>query len=714
MPGYVETTGKKLLPVGSGWKIYDLTTVSVGTIQFFGVNTLYEYNKAPFAISITEDGDVDVSQNAGTESLNPIDAQTITILNITGYRACKMVDGSLVISPTLGAHAVKATGQTVVTDTTPPTITSVNPSGTAVSRSAQPTYTCSEDVVRGASGSLTLWNETLNSAFETFNVATAPTSGPGGIAITANQIQLFPSSDFPGDCVISLRATAGAVKDLNNNNLAAITTGILGFTTQPVVTPISSFAPDVVVTTATALNNLLNSWASNPSGTAPAGKTAFQDRVIGISATINGLTISGKNMPMKCYIRAVGTFGFTSMNGCNEPSCSTYINGVLTISGCNNIYGWRLDVRAANGTTTYSSGLVAISNSTNCGFMKSVIRGWPHQLIPGTYGTTATGVKQTGGSNILIEDVVCLYVYDSEINTFGTTAGLTWRGCMARHTGGNSFKVASLATASDLLIEACYQARSYHPYKNLHGDWLQVNNNPKVANDGGVLHRLKIQYCVGYRGHWTGQYWPNSNGQQSDVTQFGFINPAEPTSTGPHDFNDNLVITGQSRGVARIPGSSIMNTKRNTMLDPVLPVGQNGQSPFPRIISTDVSEENYITAPAWDATVVVNQGTNGIRKAVSADHHEILDEHMAIPTDLTDLYDIRPRSGTRSDPFYATPSQRWGCYNYWTKMLLGDSTVLPSKRGWPVDRIFIEDFDPSNRFGATNYTGNYDGNGDPA
>ena len=715
MPGYTENTGKRLLPVGAGWKIYDLTTLSAGTIQYYGVNAVVEYNQAPFAISIDEDGGVAVSQNAGTESANPVDAQTITILNITGYRACKLVDNVLVISPTLGPDNVKTTGQTVVTDTTPPTIDVVSPSGTAVSRDATPTYTCSEDIVRGASGTLTLWNDTLNSAIEVFDVATAPTSGAGSIAINTSQFTLTPSGQLPGGCAISLKATAGALKDLNNNNLAAITTGILSFTTQPVVTPISSFSPDAIVTTATALSNLLNSWASNPSGTAPAGKSALDPRVIGISATLNGLTISGKNMPMQCYIRAVGTFGFTPINGYNEPSCSTYVNGALVLSNCNNIHIWRMDIRAANGTTAYSSGLVQINNCTNSSFIKSVIRGWPHALVQGTYGTTATGIKQTGGSNILIDEVVTLYIYDSNINAFGSIAGLTWKRIMGRHSGGNCFKVASFCTVSDLQMIANYEDRIFHPYKNLHGDFLQVNNNNKVANDGGVLHRLLMQYNVGYRGHWTGQYSPNQNGQQSDVTQFGFVSPAEPTSTGPHSFVDNLVITGQSRGISRIPGTGVLSALRNTMLDPVLPVGQNGQSPFPRILSADVSADNYITAPAWDATVIVNEGTgNGIRKAVSLDHHEILDEHMAIPTDLTDLYDIRPRLGTRSHPSYSNPAQRWGCYNYWSKLLLGDNTVHLARNGWPCDRIFIEDFDPSNRYGATNYTGNYDGNGDPA
>lgn len=719
MPGYTETSGRRLIPSGVGHQLYSITSVEFGTTDFYGPNLpVVEYNTIPFAISVKADGVIELAQTAGTETLNPADTIARTLMTIQSYKTWTTNgQGTVIISNPItaaggGTIKVKAVGQTVVLDTTPPVPVAISPNTSGISVDVSPTLTFSESVVRGASGTITLWNETLNSSIEVFNVATAPTSGAGSLAVSLNQVVIDPTNALPSGCQISVKISAGALKDLNNNSIVAVTGSLWSFTTQPAIPVTSTMTPDVVVS-AGNINSILTSWAADPVGTAPAGKSAYERRVIGYNTIPAGLTISNKNMPMEVYIRPVGTYGFDVINGWNEPSCSTYINGVLTISNSNNIYFFRSDIRAS-GTGTYNSGICQITNCTNSGVISSVIRGWPHQLVQGSYGTTATGIKQTGGSNITIKDVVTLFIYDSDVNTFGTTNGLLWSGIMGRHSGGNSLKVASFANVTDLTIENCMQDRVFHPYKGLHGDWLQVNNNNQVANDGGILNRLIIRKNIGYRGHWTGSYNANTNGQFSNVTQFAFINPAEPISTGPHLFEQNLVVTGQANGVTRIPGSSVLTTRYNTMLDSVLPVGQTGQAPFPRIKSTDVSSYNFITGLNYGLPIVANEGTNGIVKLVSVDHHEILDEHMAIPTDLTDLYDIRPKSGTVTDPFYSTPANRVGCYDMWGKLFLGDATMLPSKRGWPVDRIFIEDFDPSNRFGATAYTGAYDVNGDAA
>ncbi len=717
MPGYTETNGRRMIPSGRGHKIYSITSVEFGTTDFYGPNLpVYEYNTIPFAISVKDDGVVELAQTSGTESLNPADTVTRTLLTIQSYKTWTTNSkGQVIISKPItaaggGTIKVKAVGQTVVLDTTPPTILAITPSGSGISAGTDITLTLSESILRGASGTIQLWNETLNTLIESFNVASAPTSGPGSVAVNLNQFTLDPSNNLPSGCQISVRVSSGAIKDLNNNGIAAVTGSSWSFTTQPAVPVSTSMTPDVVVSAAN-INSVLTSWAADPVGTAPSGKTAYERRVIGYNTSPSGLTISNKNMPMEVYIRPVGTFGLTNINGLDQPSCSTFITAILTLSGCNNVYFYRPDIRAANGTTAYISGIAQITNCTNSGLISPVLRGWPHQLVQGTYGTTAVGVKITGGSNITVKDPVHLFIYDSSLAAFGTINGMRWDGVMGRHSGANCLKVASLANITDLFIENCLQDRIYHPYKALHGDWLQVNNDPKKVNDGGVLNRITIRRNIGYRGTWTGSYNANQNGQFSNVTQFAFVNPAEPTSTGPHLFEQNLVVTGQSNGVTRVPGTSVMTTRYNTMLDSVLPAGQTGLAPYPRIISTDVSSYNFVVLPASDMTKIGNVGTNGIEKRVSADHHEILDEHMAIPTNLTDLYDIRPRSGTVCDPFYATPANRVGAYDLWGKLLLGDSTVLASKRGWPVDHIFVKDFDPLNRFGGS-YTGNYDSNGD--
>ena len=99
MPGYTETLGKKLIPVNSTHKIYDLTAVGFSPIQMYGAPTsVVELNTSPFAISIQDDGTIFISQPSGTESLNPPNNQTQTILTISQYRTYTIVNGVVVIS----------------------------------------------------------------------------------------------------------------------------------------------------------------------------------------------------------------------------------------------------------------------------------------------------------------------------------------------------------------------------------------------------------------------------------------------------------------------------------------------------------------------------------------------------------------------------------------------------------------------------------------
>lgn len=479
------------------------------------------------------------------------------------------------------------------------------------------------------------------------------------------------------------------------------------FSTIPAVNPATTFTPDVVVSSVASLISTLTSWQNNPNGTVPAGKAALDDRVLGYDTSLGSMTLSNLNLPMKVYIRPVGTYGTTSISGFNEPSCSVFISGIVTVTNCSNIIFWRNDIRAASSAAIF--GVMVWNNCSNSGVIKSVIRGWPHQLVQGTYGTTARGMRINSGNNLIFQENVSLFIYDTHHYFDGTINGLTYHGNMGRHSGGNCWTFdGSSFTVNDPDFRYNYMDRIYHPYKSLHGDWGQYNN-------AGASNRATFAYNVGYHGHWTGEYNPDTQtGLLTNAPQFLFCSQGSSTSTGPNLFEHNLIANPQQRGVDRIPGSAILTTQFNTMLDPVMPtspISQTSPAPWPRIVSTDVSQRNYITAPASNPSYNVNQGTNGIRKAVTAPHTEILDEHMSIPTDLTDLYDIRPRVGTRTHPDYTPASDRVGCFDLWAKLYAKDPKVLLSMAGWPCATIFIEDFDPLNRFGS-NYTGNYDANGD--
>ena len=81
-----------------------------------------------------------------------------------------------------------------------------------------------------------------------------------------------------------------------------------------------------------------------------------------------------------------------------------------------------------------------------------------------------------------------------------------------------------------------------------------------------------------------------------------------------------------------------------------------------------------------------------------------------IPTDQTDLWDIRPKPGTRCHPDYAPASDRVGPFELWEKLFAGNPQVVLSKVGWPVAPLFVADFDRGLSFWA-GYSGSFDENG---
>ena len=98
MAGYTEISSKRLIPLAAGHLMYDLTVTGYGTVTMYGEQGSFEFNAAPFAVSVLDDGTVNVSQRDGTEGLNPGDTFLLTILQITSYRTYKVVNGVNVIS----------------------------------------------------------------------------------------------------------------------------------------------------------------------------------------------------------------------------------------------------------------------------------------------------------------------------------------------------------------------------------------------------------------------------------------------------------------------------------------------------------------------------------------------------------------------------------------------------------------------------------------
>lgn len=117
-------------------------------------------------------------------------------------------------------------------DTTAPTFALLNPavSSSNIAVSITPIIKFSEAVQQG-SGSLTVHNATDNTDIETFTLPGAIGTGPGKIAISDTDVTVDPTAELPNNKLISFRWTAGFVKDLAGNNVAAKTDDSVSFTT---------------------------------------------------------------------------------------------------------------------------------------------------------------------------------------------------------------------------------------------------------------------------------------------------------------------------------------------------------------------------------------------------------------------------------------------------------------------------------------------------
>ena len=693
MPSYPETQGDTIIPMGVDHTIYELTE-SGGSPEVIswevGPGTK-DYQSGNFLIQITEGGSVSVSQADGTETSNPADAATQDLLVFSSYKTKNIVNGVDVISPAKGPMTIRIKGATTGADVTPPTPVSLTPGGISVAITSSVAMTMSEPIQAG-SGVVQLWNTTLNSLIEEFDVTTdiAGAIAPGKIVITGSQITVKTTSDLPNATGVSFRMDAGAVKDLatSPNNCAAITDDTWAFITAAAAVP-SDFSPDVTVSSAAAINSTLTAWAADPAGTAPSGKAALDDRVIGYDTTLTGLTISSKNMPMRVFIRPVGTYN-------TDFTCSVYIQGSIAITGSTNIVMWRNDLRAPSGTFS-NPGWYYFTGSTNCGSMYNSVRGQPFTLSQGFSGTTSAGLQIHGTTtDFTIAWDFYRYCKEHNIKLDGNHTRTKIVGYMARHTGGNDIVLSSTSTTNDLSIKYAYADRMRHPAPGLHADFLQ-------ANRSAVINGITVEYCAHLRGHWTRENAAGANGCQN-------VFLTDQTSSGafPVLFDNCIVMSGQQRGVDRPNGAATLHVNDSTFLPGNYPSGQDSTAPFPRPLGATTANTNIVGAPASDGTYATGEGTGGIRVNCSSGNPEILTYQENIPTDLTTLYEVRPKAGAATHPAFG--GTKVGGWRMWEKLINQDTAAVPLFHGWPVDRVFSVDFDPTHQFGPA--PASYDSNGD--
>jgi methionine-rich copper-binding protein CopC len=225
-----------------------------------------------------------------TGTLSPADRQ-----KIEGYLAWKWgTQASLPVGHPYESAAPESS------DTTPPTIATLNPTdeATGVLTYANLSATFSESIQKGT-GNITLKKSADNSTVETFDVATSPRITVSGATLTID-----PTSNLEGNTGYYVEIDATAVKDTANNSFAGIadaatwnfTTGVAD-TTAPTIATLS---PADDATGADLVANLVATFDENiqkGTGFITLKKTADNSEVETFDvATSPRITVSGATL----------------------------------------------------------------------------------------------------------------------------------------------------------------------------------------------------------------------------------------------------------------------------------------------------------------------------------------------------------------------------------------------------------------------------------
>ena len=461
--------------------------------------------------------------------------------------------------------------------------------------------------------------------------------------------------------------------------------------------PATTATIDQVVSDASSLRQVLLSWAADWDNTVPIGKTAADERVLGFDKPITGpVDLSSISLPKRVCVRAVGVFS-------SDYSCSTYVQGLIDVSKSSNLWLCLMDIRAPN-NGLLATGIVNFSNTKSCGLFRCSVSGWPFTVAPGTTGTTAYALAPKDSTNLVVKHNVYRFFQDGFAKWIGQTTSLHLEGNMGLYCGGDDYTVAAGAVLDDPVIIANYFDRHHAKAAGVHNDGWQNNGNA----GGSKINRYTLRYNVGYRGTWTGTGETTSNGWQ-----LWYMAGAGTPSTGPWLAEHCLFINGQKRGIDRVPGAGTLTVRYSAAIDSDLPATQLANARFPSIIGADVVERNFVTAP--NANYTNAEGQNGVKVLLGTvpNHTPLLAYMESVPTDTTDLWDIRPKVGSRCHPAYTPASDRVGAFELWEKLFAGDPQVVLSKVGWPVAPLFVADFDHGKNFWG-GYSGKFDENGDNA
>lgn len=695
--GLLDGVQNRLVQPSDNCRVWSVT---VGSVEYFVdwtvgyVDVPFTFNNCDYTLNVGEWGLCSLTHDPADVGNLPADDTTATIATITSYKLA--FHKANILSTAYGSVDVKLNGLSTGggSDTVPPTVAGMTPSGFSVTKDQDTIWSCSENVQVGT-GNYYKHNATTGNLIETVAAASASYVGT---TIT------IPWSNAESDATAyTISCDAGTFEDGAGNGCAAIAQGTWTYITASSGGGGVNADTDVTVSSIVALRSQLQSWEDNWNTTTPAGKTNSDDRVIGItSSTTGAMDLSNLVFPQRVYVRHVGTFSGDSIG---VASCSVNHSGTGTINNSTNVWLYLMDLRAPD-NANYNSGLWQSNGSTDCGIVRCSARGWPFVLDTSATGTTGYVFTSTGSTRFTYMQNAGFYFRDGHWKLFNTHTNFTNVSNIGNFFCGDDYTFATGISFVDPIWHSNFYARRRMMADGIHNDGIQFNQSPSTT----PAIRFNMKYDVYLRGRWGG----------AALTQVGeggwgaaFTSGAVGTCIGPHLHEHMLLINGHVRAVTGFPGGNgIANYCTAIQHD-------NDQPPnaaWPAVRGVSAATGNFCSGPNSSFNTII--GTNGFllvlggnNQGVGANFNLLLPYFTTIPTNYTDLWDIRPPVGAATHPNFG--GNKIGCWQLWEKLFNGDSDVVLSKIGWPVAPTFISDFDRNDNFWGS-YTGTFDANGDNA
>lgn len=643
----------------------------------------------PFTVNVGYWGFCFVRYDDSDAAQMPADTVSNTILTIT-YRVSNVA--GTVISDSFGPVDINITGDTPDTDVTPPTVASVLPAGLNVGLDSTITINASEEVVEGA-GNFYIYDEDAAAVHETIAASAA--------VYNATQITLTPTVAQDNSTNYSLRWDAGAFEDTVGWDVAAQADDT--YTWRTVAASGGGGGPvtaDVTVSSLAALTAQLDDWEANWNSTTPSGKTNSDERVVAIDANTTGhMNLSGYTFPQRVYVRHAGTWT-ADANG--MVTCSVAHTGTGTMNNSTNLFMYLLEIQAPN-NTAFNNGLFSVDNTTDCGIERCTWKGWPFTIDTNAFGTTSYGFVGTGSTNFTLKHNAYFYFADGFYKLFGTHTNMRREGNMGNYIGGDDYTFGNGVQMVDFLSYANFFARRRMMKTKNHNDGDQFNKH--TSGTATPATRYTSRYDVFLRGFWGG-YALVSAGESGWGAYW--TRDSQNPCVGPHEHYGCLMINGHHRAVTGFPGGNL------TVQYCTAVQHDNDQPPtsgLPAIRNAGTAIGNLSTGHNSNYSTQVGTGgkfinIGGNSSGVGGNFNLLLDDFTTIPTNYTDLWDIRPPVTSGRHPNNA----QYGDWPLYEKLFNGDADVVLSKVGVPVAPLFIADFDRGDNFWG-GYTGTFDGDG---